>query len=466
MNRDRILLYFDGHPWTIRDSFEGTHIFGSNGSGKSKGSGRAVAKALLKAGYGGLVLTVKADEADAWEAYMEEAGRAQDLIRVRPESRHRFNFLDHEATRSTRGAGLTQNITSLFLEAMDEPALRTTDPYWDNNMKKLLRHAVDVNRLATGRVSLESLNDIIVSAPTSRRADVSDSLCAKLLKQALARSSSLSADDRKDLERAISFFGREFPDISEKTRSIIVSCFTSKADELLRAPHRALFAEQGEPTFAPELSHQGKVIVLDLPIHTWGEAGRFAQRLYRCAWQRAANQRGAGEGHRPLFLWCDEAHHFLSDADETFVSTCRAYGVAVVALAQNLPNYYNLFAARSPENGTQGFLGCLRTKIFHQNVDSVTNRWAQDLFGYEDTPRESTSIGDAPRVPGMKSLFDAGGGGQGKSTTRGFEQRPRVPAERFTKLLTPLPTDYLSEAIIYYRNGQVLQHSFPILDQP
>lgn len=461
MNPDTVLLELDGQPWTVHDSLEGTHIFGSNGSGKSKGSGRAIAEAFLRAGYGGLVLTVKADEADAWQRYMEDAGRTDDLIRVRPEFGHRFNFLDHEATRSTRGGGLTQNITSLFLGALDDPAVRTADPYWQDNMRMLLGHATDVCRLAGG-VTLQNLVRVIVSAPTSRRADVTDSFCARLLKHALARHSSLNANDRYDLDRAIEYFGKEFADLNEKTRSIIVSCFTSKADGLLRAPHRAIFAEPGEPTFTPELSHRGKVIVLDLPVHQFWEAGRFAQCLYKSAWQRAANQRGKSDGNLPLFLWCDEAHHFLSDTDATFQSTCRDYRVATVCLAQNLPNYFNLFGARNPEQGVMGFLGCLRTKIFHQNVDDTTNRWAEELFASEEAPRQSTNIGDAPRVPGLKSLFDAGGGALGRSTTYSFEQRPRVAREDFVKLRTPQKPDLVTNAIVYYRNGQVLRHSFPI----
>lgn len=48
--------------WRLRDACEGTVIFGGTGSGKSSGSGRAIARAFLRAGFGGLVLCAKQDE--------------------------------------------------------------------------------------------------------------------------------------------------------------------------------------------------------------------------------------------------------------------------------------------------------------------------------------------------------------------------------------------------------------------
>jgi hypothetical protein len=54
--------------WTIREAVEGTLILGATGSGKSSGSGAAIAKAMLAAGFGGLILTAKKDEVTQWHA--------------------------------------------------------------------------------------------------------------------------------------------------------------------------------------------------------------------------------------------------------------------------------------------------------------------------------------------------------------------------------------------------------------
>src|SRR5687767_4369623 len=61
--------------WRLQDAAEGAIIFGATGSGKTTGSGEAIAKSFLRAGCGGLVLTAKVDEAKLWERYCRETGR-------------------------------------------------------------------------------------------------------------------------------------------------------------------------------------------------------------------------------------------------------------------------------------------------------------------------------------------------------------------------------------------------------
>ena len=53
--------------FTVRDSFNGVHVYGAIGSGKTSGSGRALAGAYLRAGYGGIVLCAKPEECELWQ---------------------------------------------------------------------------------------------------------------------------------------------------------------------------------------------------------------------------------------------------------------------------------------------------------------------------------------------------------------------------------------------------------------
>ncbi len=70
---DRPLFYLSPQdPWTIRDACEGVQIFGAIGSGKTSGSGAAIAKAFLQAGFGGLVLCAKPEERLLWERYARD----------------------------------------------------------------------------------------------------------------------------------------------------------------------------------------------------------------------------------------------------------------------------------------------------------------------------------------------------------------------------------------------------------
>ena len=51
---------------------------GRERSGKTSGSGELLARKYLKAGFGGLVLCFKTDEADLWRLYLKHAGREAD----------------------------------------------------------------------------------------------------------------------------------------------------------------------------------------------------------------------------------------------------------------------------------------------------------------------------------------------------------------------------------------------------
>src|SRR6516162_5396584 len=64
--------------WTLRDACQGVLIMGENGSGKTSGSGGLLARRHLQAGFGGLVLCFKTDEADLWRSYLKRTGREAD----------------------------------------------------------------------------------------------------------------------------------------------------------------------------------------------------------------------------------------------------------------------------------------------------------------------------------------------------------------------------------------------------
>ena len=91
--------YAEDH-WTLADACQGVLILGENGSGKTSASGRLFARKYLQAGFGGLVLCFKTDEADLWRSYLKRAGREGDGRFFGVDAAHRFNFLDWEAKTS------------------------------------------------------------------------------------------------------------------------------------------------------------------------------------------------------------------------------------------------------------------------------------------------------------------------------------------------------------------------------
>ncbi len=158
--------------WCLKDAFEGVQILGATGSGKSSGSGQAIAKAFIEANMGGLVLTAKTDEVLSWQKYAKAAGRETELLIVGPDTPHRFNFLRYELKRPGTGAGHTENLVNLFCSVLEAAERKQgqgggQDAYWQRTLKQLLRNAIDLAVIAMDDIDLPALYRIITSAPRS-----------------------------------------------------------------------------------------------------------------------------------------------------------------------------------------------------------------------------------------------------------------------------------------------------------
>lgn len=452
--------------------FEGVAIFGGTGAGKTSSSGRAIAKLLLRAGAGGVVFTTKADDLDVWvRNYAAGTGRdpRQDFVVVGTEKPHpesiwptdilgprrvyRFNVLQEEYRRS---GGLSPNITNMLLATMSHgaSAVSWSDPYWENALRQLLNNAIELaaraSELSKGvaEIQLADLLAIVQSAAQSV-----GELGTKRFRQGRCFSALSIIDSRRDqVDMAVywdvlltsAYWLREFPALSERVRSIIVSTLTSKTDALLRSPLRELLFGESDPQAAPincfepdPVTGRPKIIIVDLPLKLYGEVGRDAQVLYKLAWQKEADRRAKrlreGQGSAtPAFLWADEAHHFLTKADALFQSTARSARVGTVYLTQNLPG---MFAALG-EHATYALLGSLQTKVFHTNGDAETNHWAERVIGTAHAPTQSINVGFSGSREGMSGSFQE-------------SREPVVPAIRFTRLRKAAPTQ-TSEAIVFH----------------
>ena len=222
----------------------------------------------------------------------------------------------------------------------------------------------------------------------------------------------------------------EFPTLSEKTRSIIVSTFTSTVDVLQRSVLRELFCTN--TNISPDATSDGKVIVMDLPVKEFCEVGRLSQVLMKYVFMRAIERRQSDELVRPVFLFCDESQNFVSPYDYQFQATARGARVCTVYLTQNLPNYYaTLGAGEEGKAGVDSLVGNLVTKILHSNSDPVTNEWSAGLIGR--TRQFFINASRSEPVDMVSTLFGLGRESQasgGVSETMEFEVAP----QRFTRL--------------------------------
>ena len=393
-------------PFTLEDACKGLQVWGMTGSGKSSGSGQMIAMSFLRHGFGGLVLCAKNSEADTWREYCRRAGRENDLIVFSPSAPWRFNFLDAELQRPGAGAGLTENILQLFLTIAEIAGRgsgggegREEEGYWKRSLQQLLRNAIDLLVIGTGTVSVPDLYKIVVSAPTSyeQAEDAAwrkKSFCWQCLQQADAKPK--TGYPVHDFQLVADYFLLEFPGISDRTRSVIVSTFTSMIDVLNRGVLRELFSTTTNLT--PEDCLRGKIIVVDLPVKEFAEVGQFAAVLWKYLFQRAIERRDVRENPRPCFLFVDESQLFTTSFDAMFQTTARSARCCTVYLTQSLPTYYARIGGDNPQHRADMLLANFVTKLLVELIANAVNQY--------------TLLTNQNRISsGIEGRFDFGCGG-------------------------------------------------------
>jgi hypothetical protein len=385
--------------FTFRDAVQGVLITGGIGSGKTSGSGQALAGAFLRAGMGGLVLCAKPEEAQLWRHYCAVHGRSGSLIEV--DGRLPIlNFLEYELTR--QGVhGLNSVIECLMrvLEATRQAGAspgRVGDRFWEDSTRQLLRNAIPILYVATGTVTIPDIVRFVRSAPsTMEQAKSAEWKASAFMYEIFLRAAQALGDEHPLVNQTAEYWHKEFVPLDPKTRGNIAISLTTTLDRFNHGWLKTAFC--GESLTVPELSFHGAVILLNMPALTLNDDGIIAQLLFKYMWQRAVlarNALDASQQARPVFLWADEAQYFLNSYDAEFLSTCRGSRACTVFLSQSLPTYYATMGGDHPRERVHHLLGNFATKIWHSNACAETNRWAADTLGQVVKQRANYSEGE------------------------------------------------------------------------
>lgn len=374
----------DADVWRIRDACEGVLIFGAVGSGKTSASGATIARAFLRAGFGGLVLTVKPDEAARWERLCRETGRECDFIHVTPTSGHKLNFLQYELQRPGERFALTDDLINLFRTLIDvmsrNKGERKNEEFWTNTTNQLMRKLIEVFLLAGEPVTLDRMVRFINRAPLDKDKDWRRTeLFADVLRRAEVFATTKGNEtDRGLFGDCFEYWTQTFPKVTDATRSGFITAFTSMADVLSgRGIHEMLCTETN---LTPEMILSGKVVVLDIPLKGNIQGGLMVQAMFKLLYQQAVERR-ADKGKltaRPAFNWEDEGHMFFSQQDVNFQPTARDVRAPHVILSQNLHNFYQ--QGHNP-HAVEAVFSAMNSLFFHTNGDMTTNRYASEKIG-------------------------------------------------------------------------------------
>jgi hypothetical protein len=399
--------------WTVRDVCQGTLILGATGCGKTTGSGRAIAANFLRMGFGGLILTAKQGEAAAWRKLAGNMDRGQDVADICPDGYLRLNMLQYELDRPSTGVKFSENLVSFFKNLASIVGHRANaqvnESFWVETGNELIQNTVDCFLLADFPITLDNLCSFILEAPKS----VEQAADRKWQTMPIFGTCMLQAEEACKSEADPGMFKilceywlNSFPALPQNTRGCIVAAFSAMVRGLRARYINGLLSTI--TTITPESIFNGRLVILDLPVNEFQEAGLLVQAAWKYVFQRAVlsrTDRNWGPRCRPVFLWEDEAQATMIDNDAKFQPVAREYRVACVKLSQNISNFYARFgggdAARTKVDAV---IGSLNTKIWHANGDQVTNDWASRYLGTDYKTIISTSTSPPPRYTGWNPL--------------------------------------------------------------
>ena len=449
----------NGEGFRLSDALTGVCVFGATGSGKTSGPAKHLAYGYLAAGFGGLVLCAKKEERRQWEHWAAECDRTDDLVIIDASGQNRFNFMAWEASRPEAGGGLTINIVNLLDEiatAISGGSGQTeggggSNKFWEDALHHMNTNLVDLPLFAEIPVSLPLLADIVASAPLNPEQASSDewkeqSVCGKILKEADEATKKADAGTRDDFMRCQKYWEVEFPNLAEKTRSIISLTFSMLARPLVTRPLRELFS--ADTNIKPEDTFGGKIIIVDLPVQEFRLVGRIANLAWKYCFQVAVLRRTPPTKPdaylRPVFLWADEAQNFVTNFDAEYQATARSAGGCTVYLTQNRESYGRVLKNM---NAVDSLLGNLQCKFFCQNTGQ-TNDWASFILGQRWVKITGTSAGQSrsdatPKNPDEQRSHNSG-------VNRSEQKKLFVEPAMFTTLKRGGPAhNFQVEAIVF-----------------
>ncbi len=393
-----LLQLSNGDVFTLSDACRGVQVFGGTGSGKSSGSGRALAEAYLRANFGGLVMVAKPDETRRWQTYAMRTGREPSLLVVKPGGPLRLNFLDYILTKDgIEAANTAVDVLLRIAEASRLSKDRGGDggsQFFEDATRQLLGNSIPVLYSAYGRMELSAFYRFITSAPMdAKQAEDPKWLSESFFFQTMSKAvqDPIHALPSHELGTIAGYWRFDFAQLDKETRSNILITVTSLLSRFLKGRLHDLFCTT--TTFVPDMAFQGAVIVLDMPIKQYDAEGIIAAQLLKYLFQRAAEARDASAPNvRPVFLFADESQFFINSYDAEFLSTARSSKACTVFITQSLPTYYAKMGGANPEHYANMLLANFTTKIFHASGCRVTNQWAAESIGQQIVRRRSESM--------------------------------------------------------------------------
>lgn len=384
---DRTLMYWSSvDRLRLRDLLNGgILIVGRTGSGKTTGSGYQIGLAIvLLAGSGGLILCSKPEDREFWMRVFSGAGRLDDLLIFEPSGPLRFNILDNELQAGADTREITQMIMTIgeTLKRNSRSNSGENEAFWDQLKERTIYNAVEIIRKATGRISASDLQRFLTGAASNPQELANPEWQAGFHNQCLklAFFAHKTPVEQHDYELALEFWLNEYPNMDQKPRSSGLADVLNILHVFCTGIVRQLMSEK--TNVSPSVLEQGKWILVNMPIPSYGAAGAFVNGAWKYAVQRHILRRHAVNNANPIVVWCDEFQNVVNSFDATFLAECRSHRGAMVVLTQSIHSFYGSMPGTAGKHQADALLtNFAGAKIFHALGDDQTAAYASSLIG-------------------------------------------------------------------------------------
>lgn len=369
----------------------GVCIMGKTGSGKTSSSGYQLARALVSAKTGGLILGSKPDDKVFWQRIFNEAGRSNDLLIFESGGQLTFDPIDFEMQHGADAHEITR-----YLLTIDETMSRgqgghgaSNEKFWEGGKKRVTYNMVIVVKLATGRVTVPDLVAFLNDA-ASNPAQLSDEnwrkgIHCQFLKRAMEAKKSPA--DEHDYNQSFEFFTKEWVMMDAKVRASLTVDVMNTLHTLNSGEIRQLLSSGSN--VSPDLMDQGKWILVNMPAHEKGAGGIAVNAAWKYATQRHVLRRK--EGTVPIIIWSDEYQNVANSFDAAYLGESRSHLSAMVVLTQGLNTLFSAMKDGQGHHEAKALLSHFGLKIFHALGDSETAAFASSLLGKAVTMRGAYS---------------------------------------------------------------------------
>ena len=434
---------------------------GASGSGKTFSSNYLL-KEFMRAGCAMMCTCVKMDDPERLIKLAKEVGQEHRLVVVEPDGPHRFNLLDAAMEGHMNPDIAATRLMEIARVGMPTPSGGdASDQFFSMHQRRCVSSCITLALAVKGKATLIDVFQILNSTPATRQEVLKDpqwgvnldkdengnpirrGVCAEMVVQAMRRK--LDSDTRVDM--AIDYLTEELVNAGDRARGGILSGTLNFVGPLVAPPWRDFFCSDSTLS-CQDIEKRGLIVILAMPLHTWGVPGRMGQFAFTQHLSHYALRRPFRVGNKPTVLVRDEAAFVLNpDFDAKVCITARSQGLCLVDLFQDLPSGLDALGGQRAEPQLMSFLANHSIKTCFQTTDiDKTGAWLSKVIGDKEKVKVNSGTGR-----GGDSLLEQAlcvNGGHGWTTA--WEPIVR-PAD--------LANLRIGEAIIHM-NGQAFRHKF------